>query len=199
MSSCGNISNKLHCWNLHDILVYSLGLGAIHNQPSAKKKTKKQNLICYKEEIVPHCPASVVIPTQCSLCADVNFSAATQSDGKLNPALVDIFCSVDVYWWVGECLLLGWLQTKLHPSFWHLSAHVDQGWKEKEERSQYTITPLTLHDRTGLQLPALPAPPSMSPLFSFSTHPPLSVVCLTKSSGWRTLIYVRLLSKCLYS
>lgn len=171
VSSCWNISNKLLCWNLHDILVYALGLGAIHNQLSAKKPLKLSLL----KKIVPRCPASV--PTQCSFCfcADVNSSTATQSDGKLNPALVDIFCSVEVYWWVGECLLLGWLQTKLHPSFWHLSAHVDQGWKEKEERSQYTIT---LHDRTGLQLPALPAPPPC--LLSF----PPSPISLSLLSAW---------------
>ena len=122
------------------------------------------------------------------------------------PCCALCMCSVEVYWWGGECSLLGCLETKLHPSFWNLSAYEDQGWMEGKggtlsvHHHHHHNVP-TLHDRTGLQPPPPPPPLHLSPplllhpSFSLSVH----LVCLTQSSRWKTQTCVRLCYPNLYS
>lgn len=123
----------------------------------------------------------------------------TQTDGELNPALV---CTLYVQYRglivrEGEsvdCWAASKPNSTLHFDTFQLT-RIKDGWKEKEDDFHCaTTTSPTLHDRTGLQ-PPLPPPPlhlssplRLHPSFSLSVH----LVCLTKSSGWKTLTCVRL-------
>lgn len=125
-------------------------------------------------------------------------------DCELNPALVIklsiCMCSLEIYGEGGvggvvHCWAASKPNSTLH--FDTFSAYENQGWTEGKGgwMSVHHFHP-TLHDRLGLQPPPPPLPPPLhmsSPLrlhpsFSLSVH----LVCLSKSSGWKTLTCVRL-------
>lgn len=95
----------------------------------------------------------------------------------------------------GKCSLLGCLETKLHPSFWHLfSSHGSR--MDGRKRWIYHHNHFSRHawpERITATTTKLPPPlsvlsSSLSPPILLSVH----VVCLSKSSGWKTQMCVRL-------
>lgn len=94
---------------------------------------------------------------------------------------------------MGKFSLLGCLETKLHPSFWHLFSSQGSWMMEGHWGGNYRHL-ATMHAWKGLTTTTYFLHHSFICLLFVSTHPSLCVhvVCPSKSGGWKTLIYVRL-------